>query len=61
MPQCASDSASGKGIWFPNQLRIWDRVVGRGKGIGGDEGGAVAGVAGDALGERRFNVDCAHT
>jgi hypothetical protein len=36
----------------PNQLHIRDRVVG-GKGTGRDEGGIVAGAAGDAMDERR--------
>jgi hypothetical protein len=44
----------------PNQLHIRDRVVGGGKGIGRDEGGAVAGAAGDAMDERGFNLDWAH-
>jgi hypothetical protein len=44
----------------PNQLHIRDRVVGGGKGTGRDEGGAVAGAAGDAMDERGFNLDCAH-
>lgn len=44
----------------PNQLHIRDRVVGGGKGTGRDEGGAVAGAAGDAMDERGFNLDWAH-
>jgi hypothetical protein len=36
----------------PNQLHIRDRVVG-GKGTGRDEGGIVAGAAGNAMDERR--------
>jgi hypothetical protein len=44
----------------PDQLHLRDRVVGGGKGIGRDEGGAVAGAAGDAMDERGFNLDWAH-
>jgi hypothetical protein len=44
----------------PDQLHLQDRVVGGGKGIGRDEGGAVAGAAGDAMDERGFNLDWAH-
>jgi hypothetical protein len=44
----------------PNQLHIRGRVVGGAKGMGRDEGGAVAGAAGDAMDERGFNLDWAH-